>query len=314
MEKVLITGVAGFIGSHVASRFLQEGYQVIGVDDLSGGNIENIPSGVDFIQGDLASSATITRIPYGCRKILHLAGQSSGEISFDDPVADLEKNTVSTLNLIRYGIENRIERIVYASSMSVYGAVENAPISESHQCRPLSCYGVGKHAAEGYLRVYLNKLPFVSLRMFNVYGPGQDMSNFRQGMVSIYLAQALANGRIEVKGSVERFRDFVYIDDVVEAWLRAATYSSAVGKTLNVATGIKTTVGELLDRVGGLVSGSSYYVQGSTPGDQGGIYADVSELRKCLNFDCFTPLSVGLRLFVDWARKIKPNISANLSI
>ena len=81
-----------------------------------------------------------------------------------------------------------------------------------------------------------------------------------------------------------------------------------------MATGIKTTVGELLDRVGGLVSGSSYYVQGSTPGDQSGIYADVSELRKCLNFDCFTPLSVGLRLFVDRARKIKPNISANLSI
>lgn len=305
MDKVLITGVAGFIGSHVARRFLKEGYQVVGVDDLSGGKIENVPAGVEFIQGDLALTATIARIPRDCRRILHLAGQSSGEISFDDPVADLEKNTVSTLNLIRYGIENRIERIVYASSMSVYGAVENAPISESHHCRPLSCYGVGKHATEGYLRVYLNELPFVALRMFNVYGPGQDMSNLRQGMVSIYLAQAHANGRIEVKGSVERFRDFIYIDDVVETWLRAATYSSALGQTLNVGTGVRTTVGELLERVCALVPGSSYYVQGATPGDQSGIYADITELNKCLGLNHFTPLGEGLRVFADWARKIE---------
>lgn len=303
MEKILITGVAGFIGSHVARRFLNEGYQVVGVDDLSSGKIANVPAGVEFIQGDLALTATIASIPRDCRRILHLAGQSSGEISFDDPVADLEKNTISTLNLIRYGIENHVERIVYASSMSVYGAVENAPISENHHCRPLSCYGVGKHAAEGYLRVYLNKLPFVSLRMFNVYGPGQDMNNLRQGMVSIYLAQALANARIEVKGSIERFRDFIYIDDVVEAWLRAATHSSALGQTLNVGTGFRTTVKELLERVCALVPGSSYYVQGATPGDQSGIYADVAELDKNLGLNRFTPLGEGLQVFANWARK-----------
>ena len=312
MEKVLITGVAGFIGSHVACRFLKEGYQVVGVDDLSSGKIVNVPAGVEFVQGDLARPAIISRLPSGCRRILHLAGQSSGEISFDDPVADLEKNTVSTLNLIRYGIENRVERFVYASSMSVYGAVADAPINETHHCLPLSCYGIGKHAAEGYLRVYLNKLPFVSLRMFNVYGPGQDMDNLRQGMVSIYLAQAIANGRIEVKGSTERFRDFIYIDDVVEAWLRAATYPSAMGRSLNVGTGVRTTVGGLLDRVCALIPGSTYYIQGATPGDQSGIYADVSELRKCLNLDCFTQLDVGLRVFADWARKLKININASL--
>lgn len=302
MEKVLITGVAGFIGSYVASRFLQEGFSVVGVDDLSSGRIENVPAGLEFIQGNLAQASTITQIPRNCRRILHLAGQSSGEISFDDPVADLEKNTVSTLNLIRYGIENQVERMVYASSMSVYGAVENAPISESHACRPLSCYGVGKHAAEGYLRVYQSKLPFVALRMFNVYGPGQDMSNLRQGMVSIYLAQALANGRIEVKGSTDRFRDLIFIDDVVEAWFRAATYSSALCQTLNVGTGVRTTVGDLLERVCELLPGSSYFIQGATPGDQSGIFADVSALEKCLGLTSFTSLDVGLQKFVDWAR------------
>lgn len=305
MKKILITGVAGFIGSNVASRFLLEGYSVVGVDDLSGGHLDNIPEGVEFIKGDLALASTIAMLPCDCRKILHLAGQSSGEISFDDPVADLEKNTVSTLNLIRYGVENKIERLVYASSMSTYGAVPDEAISESHECRPLSCYGVGKHTSEGYLRVYQGKLPSVSLRMFNVYGPGQDLSNLRQGMVSIYLAQALANGQIEVKGSTDRFRDLIFIDDVVEAWFRASTYSSALGQTLNLGTGVKTKVGGLLEMVCELVPGSSYFVQGATPGDQSGIFADVTKLNNCLGMKSFVPVDIGLRKFVEWARKSK---------
>lgn len=311
MEKILITGVAGFIGSYVARRFHSNGYQVIGVDDLSGGKIENIPDGITFLKGDLASSETIERIPPGCKKILHLAGQSSGEISFSDPVADLQKNTVSTLNLIRYGIQNRSDRIVYASSMSVYGAVPDAPIDENIAPRPLSCYGVGKLAAEGYLRVYQDSLPFVAMRMFNVYGPGQDMSNLRQGMVSIYLAQALANGRIEVKGGTNRFRDFIYIDDVVEIWWRAATYSAASNQTLNVGTGNRTTVGTLLEKVCARVAGSGFFTQGKTPGDQHGIYADVKNLEKVLGFTEFTRLDDGLDIFVAWARKKTSAVETN---
>lgn len=302
MERVLVTGVAGFIGSHVASRFLREGYSVVGVDDLSGGRLENVPAGVKFIEGDLAEKSTVSRIPKGCRKILHLAGQSSGEISFDDPVADLEKNTVSTLNLIRYGIDNEAERFLYASSMSVYGAVDDAPVREGRVCSPLSCYGVGKYASEGYLKVYQSRLPYVILRMFNVYGPGQDMRNLRQGMVSIFLAQALATGKIEVKGSVDRFRDIIYIDDVVEAWFRATTRGQATGQTLNVATGVKTTVGSLLEKICALVPGASFFVQGATPGDQSGVFADVSRLQEVLDMRAFTPLDAGLLKFVEWAK------------
>jgi UDP-glucose 4-epimerase len=305
MKKILITGVAGFIGSHVAARFLREGYDIVGVDDLSSGHIENIPKGLEFIKGNLALTSTIKKLPKDCSKILHLAGQSSGEISFDDPVADLEKNTVSTLNLILFGIENKIERLVYASSMSIYGDVPNEPVSEIFKCRPLSCYGIGKIASEEYLRVHQKKLPSVSLRMFNVYGPGQDLSNLRQGMVSIYLAQALINGKIEVKGSKSRFRDLIYIDDVVEAWFRASTYSSAIGQTLNLGTGVKTTVGELLDRICEIVPNSSYFIQGSTPGDQSGIFADTTKLKKYLNMESFVPVDIGLKNFADWAQQSK---------
>lgn len=304
MATVLISGVAGFIGSQVARRFRDEGYAVIGVDDLSGGNIANVPADIEFVQLDLSGSDAVRRLPRGCSRILHLAGQSSGEISFDDPVADLEKNTVSTLNLIRYGLENRAERLVYASSMSVYGAVEDGPIAEGRACAPLSCYGVGKLAAEGYLRVYSSQLPAVTLRMFNVYGPGQDMRNLRQGMVSIYLAQALSRSSIEVKGSLDRFRDFIYIDDVVETWWRAATYPAAAGQTVNVGTGVRTTVATLLQRICALLPGTSYFVRGATPGDQSGIYADTRRLAECLGLERFIDLDAGLQKFVLWARQI----------
>ena len=305
MKKILITGAAGFIGSHVAKRFVAEGFDVIGVDDFSAGKEENIPKGIVFIKGDLALESTIAQLPDGCKLILHLAGQSSGEISFDDPVADLGKNAVSTLNLIKYGIRNKSERIIYASSMSVYGTVPDEPINEDIKPAPLSCYGVSKLTSEGYLKVYKDQLSYVALRMFNVYGPGQDLSNLRQGMVSIFLAQALASGRIEIKGSLDRFRDFIYIDDVVEAWFRASTYSNCENQIFNVGTGIRTSIKELLDKICNSVSGTEFTVLGSTPGDQNGIYGDIGKLNNILDLKEFTKMDKGLALFAEWAKKQK---------
>jgi len=300
MKRVLITGVAGFIGSHVARRFIEEGAEVFGVDDLSGGKKENLPEKICFLQADLAQKEVIKLLPATCDLILHLAGQSSGEISFDDPVADLAKNTASTLNLIQYGIEKNVDRIIYASSMSVYGEVPDQPISEERYCKPLSCYGVGKLAAENYLRVYQQKLPYVALRMFNVYGPGQDMKNLRQGMVSIYLAQAMTSGQIEVKGSLNRFRDFIFIDNVVEAWWKVANDSSIKNQILNVGSGIRTTVAQLLEHIERLVPGSYHYISNNTPGDQSGIYADNKRLVNLINLHKFTPIELGLDLLLNY--------------
>ena len=303
-KTVVVTGVAGFIGSRVAARMAAEGFTVIGVDDLSSGKQSNVPSSINFIQGNLADTQTISKLPKAAEFVLHLAGQSSGEMSFDDPVADLEKNTISTLNLIKYGIGANISKLVYASSMSVYGNVPDAPIGEDEHVAPLSCYGVGKLAAENYLNVFGQQLSSVSLRMFNVYGPGQDMTNLRQGMVSIYLAQALTNKHIVVKGSLERFRDFIYIDDVVEAWFRAATFAGVVGNTINIGTGVRTTVAQVLEAVKANVVGTTVEVTDPTPGDQNGIFADTTRMRALLGMSDFVQLADGVTRFSDFVKTV----------
>lgn len=309
-KTVVVTGVAGFIGSRVAARMAAEGFEVVGVDDLSSGKQSNVPSSIEFIQGNLADTQTISKLPKTAEFILHLAGQSSGEMSFDDPVADLEKNTISTLNLIRYGVAINASKLVYASSMSVYGNVPDAPISEDEHVAPLSCYGVGKLAAENYLSVFCKQLPNVSLRMFNVYGPGQDMTNLRQGMVSIYLAQALRSKHIVVKGSLDRFRDFIYIDDVVESWFRATTFigvgvgvgSGVGGNTINIGTGVRTTVAQVLEAVKANVVDTTMEVTDPTPGDQNGIFADTTRMRAFLGMSDFVQLAEGVQRFTDFAK------------
>jgi UDP-glucose 4-epimerase len=297
-DVLVITGVGGFIGSQVARRLISEGRRVVGVDDFSTGKHAVVPEAVDLVEADLSDRATIELLPQSAAAILHLAGQSSGEISFDDPIGDLNKNVISTLNLCDYADIIRTQRFVFASSMSVYGAVGDTPVREDASLSPLSCYGVGKAASEGYLRVFCKRTPFVALRMFNVYGPGQDMSNLRQGMVSIYLAQALASGRIIVKGSPKRYRDFIYIDDVVEAWHRSLVTDSVLNQSINVGTGVRTEVGELLELIQRLVPGTVIEYSDGTPGDQFGIYSETGKMVSLLGITETIPLAEGLRRFV----------------
>lgn len=304
--NILITGVAGFIGSHIARRFLNEGFNVIGIDDLSNGKRKNIPREVNFFNIDLIDSSSLSKIPSNCDLILHLAGQSSGEISFHNPIEDLRKNTISTLNLIKYGIKNKTKRFVYASSMSVYGDVNCSTkgVSEQYSLEPISCYGIGKLASEKYLNVYKDQLPFVSLRMFNVYGPGQDMENMKQGMVSIYLSQAIKYGSISVKGSLSRFRDFIFIDDVVEAWYRASFDKNAINQAINIGTGKKTNVSEILEVIKDITQIDQIIVEEGTPCDQLGIYSDNTKLTNVLNFKPKINLFEGLNMFYQWAKDI----------
>lgn len=303
LKTILITGIGGFIGSNVAKKFLNKGFKVIGIDDLSSGKKENIPDEVTFIQGDLVDSKTLDRINTYCEYILHIAGQSSGEVSFEDPVLDLQKNTQSTLNLIRFGIKNKSKKIIYASSMSIYGDSKNLSVTEEDFPSPKSCYGVSKLASEKYLDIFSNLLPYVSMRMFNVYGPGQDLDNLKQGMVSIYISQAFKNNKILVKGNLDRFRDFIFIDDVVEAWYKVTLKESIKNEKINIGTGKKVHVKELLEIIISKFPKSYYFVHGSTPGDQKGVFANNKKLKKLTGINKFTSLENGIEQFCKFLNK-----------
>ena len=300
--NVVVTGVAGFVGSALARRMLGDGCRVFGVDDLSSGKIGNVPPEVELVHGDVLSRSVLGQLPKAVATVFHLAGQSSGEASFTDPLGDLERNTASTLRLLEWCAGQAAPRLVLASSMSVYGQPDDPMrVVESSTTQPLSCYGVGKLAAEHYLHVYRDRVPSVALRMFNTYGPGQDLDNLRQGMVSIFVAQAVREGRILVKGSLDRFRDLVHIDDMVETWVRAGREATAVGQVLNVGSGVRTSVGELTSMISTAVGGCPVETTGGTPGDQFGITASTDLLQATLGFVPGVSVPDGVADFVEWA-------------
>ena len=252
MARYLVTGGAGFIGSWVARELLNRGDSVLIIDNLSTGFKENIPLGADFIQSDCQNSSIYDELAgEKFDAIMHIAGQSSGEISFSDPAYDLRSNAESTLHLLKYALNIGCKRFLYASTMSVYGQpASDEPVSEDDQCSPISFYAVGKIASEQYLKIYQKYgIQPTALRLFNVYGPGQNLDNLRQGMLSIYLAQMIRNKKIIVKGSLDRFRDFIYIDDVVKSFLLCLDNPKTIGGIFNIGTGVKTTVNDLLKKL-----------------------------------------------------------------
>jgi UDP-glucose 4-epimerase len=302
--KVLVTGAAGFIGSAVARKVMGLGYDVVTIDNLSTGNVANIPEGVVFIKGNLQDEEIISQVEnHNFEAIFHIAGQSSGEISFDDPVYDLQSNTQSTLLLIQLALKTNCRKFIYASTMSVYGQHEDTPISEDEVPLPKSFYSVGKLASENYMNIYKDfGINFFSLRLFNVYGPGQNMDNLRQGMVSIFMSQAINTGKVVVKGDARRFRDMVYIDEVVAAFI-SAFHSNRTGHNIyNVCTGHKTTVKEVIDIIAELHDKDLVVeYKGSTPGDVFGIYGSNQRISEELGWCPVIKFKDGMTNMYKWA-------------
>lgn len=309
-RNALVTGGAGFIGSHLTRRLLSEGWQVDVVDNLSTGYRTNVPAGATFLELDVSRNDLGAVLP--ARKydaVFHLAAQSSGEVSFDDPSYDLRTNCQSTLLLLGWCKANGTRRFIYTSSMSIYGDQALQPVPETATPLPKSFYGVGKLASEAYLAIYSQLgVDCTALRLFNVYGPGQNLANMRQGMVSIFLAYILNQQEVVVKGSLERYRDLVYVDDVVEAYLACVDNSSTHGNVYNVGTGQKTTVGELIDaelQAFGYQPGAyPVKVSAGTPGDTFGIAADCARFRADAGWEPKVDLTTGLTRMVAWAKSL----------
>lgn len=304
--RVLVTGGAGFIGSHIASAEASAGNEVTIVDDLSTGALVNVPQDCNFIQADLLDVRSVLE-GRSFDIIYHFAGQSSGEVSAMEPLLDYRTNALSTLALLDWASERKPEAFVFASSMGVYGQRESImPFRETDRPSPISNYGVSKLAAEHLCALYSQRgLQTRTLRLFNVYGPGQSLGNLRQGMLSIYLASLMRTGRVLVKGSLARVRDFVYIDDVVEA-ARLAASADHRQLTVNVCSGVGASVQEavllLMDAWDGEPSLDRLDVDVQTPYDQFAAVGDPDKALLELGWASKTPLMDGLRRMVSHAR------------
>jgi UDP-glucose 4-epimerase len=302
MSKYLVSGGAGFVGSAVAKKLLDLGHEVFIIDNLSTGFKENVPLDATFILGDCSKLETINQLKEQYfDAIFHIAGQSSGEISFEDPLYDIHCNTVSTLLLLQFAVKTNCKHFIYASTMSVYGDHPKQKVSELDETNPKSFYAIGKLASEKYLKVYFETygVNYTTLRYFNIYGPGQNMLNMKQGMISIFLKQLIDPNysEIVVKGSLERFRDFIYIDDLVDITISSLGNNQMLNELFNVGTGYKTSIREVLDI---MMKVSKIYkpikVSDGTLGDQFGIFANNSKLKQAANIT-FTPLEKGVELF-----------------
>lgn len=305
----LVTGNAGFIGSAIATKLLKLGNVVYGIDNLSTGSKDNIDNKIKFIDGDLANEETIKKLNnINLDGIFHIGGQSSGEISFENPEYDLFSNALSTLKLLKFCVKSKCKKIVFASSMSVYGDIDyKEKYNELDKTNPKSFYAIHKLISEKYMEIFFKQFGvcYVALRYFNVYGPGQNLKNMKQGMISIYLKQFLDVNFDEViiKGNTKRFRDFIYIDDVVDITIEAMKNINFNNKIINVGTGKKKQVSEVLKIIQKYTcSKKNVKVVEGTPGDQFGIYADNQKLLSILDYS-FVDLDIGLNKTIDWIKK-----------
>jgi len=275
--KVLVTGGAGFIGSHLVDALIKQGHRVVVVDNLSTGRLENINPAATFYQADIYNSE-LERIFKEERPELvnHQAAQTVIQKSMEDPAFDAKQNILGGLNLIMQCLRFGVKKIVYASSGgAVYGEPKYRPVDESHPVNPVSYYGISKHTIEHYLHVFCLEytLRYVVLRYSNIYGPRQSPKG-EAGVVAIFTRQMLQGERPTIFGKGDKTRDYVYVSDVVMANLLAMEKS--INSIYNIGTGVETSDQEIFNLLAELTAyqGSPYYA----PVRKGEIY------RSCLDY------------------------------
>lgn len=311
--RALVTGGAGFIGSHIADRLLADGFEVTIIDDESTGKSKNVNPKARYIKGDIRDIFELERaFTPKPDVVFHIAGKASTIKSFEDPYEDLSTNILGTVNVIQLCLKFKVNRLLYASSMTVYGEPSSLPISEAEPAKPISYYGITKFAAERYVHATAlrNDLDFsfnvTSFRMFNVYGPRQSLTNPYQGVMAIFIARALKNEPITIFWDGKQSRDFVYIDDVVEAWMLALKSPKSYGEVFNLGYGKRHTIDQLADATLKALgkSRNTYPIvyKEKRPGDQRHMEADISKAKELLNWKPKVSFEEGILKTVEWAK------------
>ena len=312
--RILVTGGAGFIGSNLVNHLIDAGHMLVVFDNEATGRQANVQPTVEYIKGDVAHLAELERaFIERLDAVCHVAGQVSMIRSLTDPVLDLRTNVEGTVNVLQLCLKHRVPRLLYASSMTAYGRTVTLPTSEDAPCAPISYYGITKYAGERYV---LNTgerrdLDFdfnvTCFRMFSVYGPRQALDNPYQGVLGIFLGNLLRGEPVTIFGDGEQSRDFVYIEDIVDAWAGALTNSNSYGGVFNLGSGRRLTINQLADEVLAAFGGNrkEYPVKYAPPrsGEQLHVQADIARARGVLGWEPRVSFEAGLAETVRWARE-----------
>jgi len=302
----LVTGAAGFIGSHIAQTLVERGRRVRVFDNLSTGKPENLEGwqeGAEVIRGDLRNADDVAEAVKGVRYVLHQAAVPSVPKSVEDPLGTNESNITGTLNLLLAAREEGVQRVVFASSSSVYGDLPSLPKRETDPTIPLSPYALQKLTGEHYMRQFhsLYGLETVCLRYFNVFGPRQDPESLYAAVIPRFITAVAEGGRPTIYGDGLQTRDFTYVQNVVEANLGALEAPNAAGQVINVAAGVKTSLLDLLEVLSGIFDTEIDPVfEDERPGDIKHSVASNDRAGELLDFEIVVDLEQGLRRTVEW--------------
>ncbi len=314
MQRALVTGGAGFIGSHLVDK-LQKTYEIHILDNLSTGNRSNVAKNITLHVEDIRKQSNVHTLIKKIHPdiILHVAGQASNINSFTDPHFDIDVNFQGTVNVVLAALAAKTKRFLYASSMTVYGPPDSIPVTEQQPCRPVSYYGISKYAAERFMLATATRTDLVSpfqataLRMFNVYGPRQSLTNPYQGPVGIFLGHVLRGEPITIFGDGKQTRDFIYIDDVVSTWIKSIDNQKTYQNTYNVGSGRRMTIRAIADAVISAAGKNpkTYPVvyKPILPGEQLHMRADIRKISADMEFKATTSFQKGLSQTILWAKR-----------
>lgn len=306
--RVLVTGGAGFIGSHLASRLVEEGHEVRVLDNFSTGSrskLTGLGDSFDLVEGDIQSYERAHNAVQGCEVVFHQAALPSVPRSIQDPLTSHSVNVVGTLNLLLASRDSGVRRVVFASSSSIYGADQTLPKREDRAPMPIAPYAISKLAGEGFCRSFseVYELETVSLRYFNVFGPGQDPLSQYAAVIPRFITALLEGKAPVVYGDGEQSRDFTFIDNVVQANLLAAEAVGVSGRTFNVACGDRISLNHLLEELRGIIGTTveATYLE-PRPGDVRHSLADISQAQDHLGYKPTVDFDEGLRRTVEHHR------------
>ena len=307
MSHYLVTGGAGFIGSHLAEELTRRGHTVRVADSLVTGKRANLDhvKGVEFLEGDLAEPAFAQRAAEGVDYVLHQAAIPSVPRSVKDPIASNRANVDATLNVLVAARDAGVKRLVFAGSSSAYGNTPTLPKREDMPSNPLSPYALQKVVGEQYLQMFtrLYGLETVSIRYFNVFGPRQDPTSPYSGVISVFATALLENRAPMIYGNGEQTRDFTYVANVVDGVLRACEAQGASGEVINVATGGRISLTQLYRTMRDVVGGSVEPTYGDVrSGDVKDSQADISKAQRLLGYQPIVSFEDGLKRTIEWYR------------